>query len=64
MHMGRALQRWEESAAEGPSSFVNFQQPAAAGGGRPIGRQRLVAGVSFGFECRLWFCFVVYFSFS
>ncbi len=44
--------------------FVSFQQPAAAGGGRSIGRRRLAAGVGSGFCCRLWFRFVVYFSFS
>ena len=53
MHMGRALQRWQESAAVGP--FLSFQQPAAAGGGRSIGRRRLAAGVGFGFCCRVWF---------
>ncbi len=47
MHMGRALQRWQESAAAG--TFVSFQQIAAAGGGRSIGRQRLAAGVGLAF---------------
>jgi len=52
MHMGRALLRWQESAAEGP--FVSLQQPAAAaaGGGRSIGRRHPAAGFVFGFVCK------------
>ncbi len=53
VHVGRALQRRQESAAAGP--FVSFQRPAAAGGSRSISRRRLAAGVGFGFCCRLWF---------
>jgi len=36
-------------------ALVSFKQPAAAGGGRSIGRRRLAAGVGIGFCCRLWF---------
>ncbi len=65
-HVGRPLQRCQESAAEGP--FVTFQQPAAAGGGRSIGMRcqapQQLAGVGLvSLRARVVVCFVVLFTF-